>query len=86
MDFLNPKAVRELMYLYPTRGSSLPQHPGYLDRRGRSIIENVDFARDWLPMSLQVKDRRWLVDRYDFGILRYKEEVFEAMISSFVCL
>lgn len=82
MDFLNLKAMREPLYLYPTRGSSLPKHPGYPDKRGKSILKNEDFAKDWLPMSLPVKDPRWLVDRYEVGALRANAEFFEAKLHS----
>lgn len=46
MDFLNSEDVREPMYLYPTRGFTLPKHHDLPDKKGKSIIENEDFAKD----------------------------------------
>lgn len=74
------------MYLYPTRGSLLPKHSGYPDQRVKIILENEKFSMDWLLMSLPVKDYQWLVDRYDASTLRTKVEVFEARVSSLMCL
>lgn len=80
IDFLNPKAMRESMYLYPTRGSSLPKYPSHPDKKGKSILENDEFMQDWFPMSLPVKDHRWLVDHYYTGYLCSKAELFDAKV------
>lgn len=45
------------------------------------MFENDDFTQDWLPMSLSVKDRHLLVDRYDASHLIAKVEFFDANVS-----
>lgn len=76
MDFLNLDVIAEPLYLYPTRGLTLPKHLGSSDERGQSIILNNRFTWKWLSFSLPSTD--------DVGYLHSTVELHKAKVGPIV--
>lgn len=58
IHFLNPEAIEKLVYLYPTKDSTLSKYPSFPCKERKSILLNDRFVENWLPMSLPSIDLR----------------------------
>lgn len=64
LDFIKSEAVGEPLYLYLTKGSTLSKRTGLPRRRGKSILHNDNFFRNWFTMSLPVIDQCWIMKHF----------------------